>query len=75
MGLWGFLTGGYYGDGYDAAQTWKEMTGGVEASDYDIDCIVGEEAYQEDADEFHAGWRASDKEEGHGFFWRAIFGA
>jgi hypothetical protein len=74
MGLWNFLTGGYYGDGYDAAQEWKRLSGGASASDDDIDDIVGDDAYQEDADEFHAGWRNSEKEEGHGFLWRAFFG-
>ncbi len=72
MGFWRFVTGGSYNDGYSASEEWQRQ-GGSDTSDstvYDI----ADQTNQEDPDEFYAGWQAHEKEEGHGFLWRAFFG-
>ncbi len=74
MGLWRFLTGGSYGDGYEAASEWLEQGGSTGASENTM-LTVWEDVGVDPREEFCAGWENREKEEGHGFLWKAFFGA
>jgi hypothetical protein len=74
MGLLSWLTNSGYSDGYDAASEYIKQGGSTGASENTI-LNVWEDVETGSPTEFTTGWQNREKEEGHGFLWKAFFGA